>query len=177
VPGVFVSTRSVSFPKQIKFLSKALRLIFRVSIFFMVVPAASAQTSTQQYVYLSSPASSSSLVSGFGKSSQTGALSLVPGSPFSERLEGGLVAIDGLGKFLFVLNPQSDDISMFQIDPASGALSEVPGSPFAVPAAINPNSAPSQPIPTIALLPLRLARTAPSLSFLLPLPPASASPT
>jgi hypothetical protein len=44
------------------------------------------------------------------------------------------MAIDGQGKFLFVLDPTSDDISMFQIDPASGALSEVPGSPFAVPA-------------------------------------------
>ena len=43
------------------------------------------------------------------------------------------MAVDGQDRFLFVLNPVSDDISMFQIDQASGALSEVPGSPFAFP--------------------------------------------
>ena len=47
---------------------------------------------------------------------------------FPARLEGGLVAIDGQGKFLFVLNPSSNDISMFQMDQASGAVSEVTGS-------------------------------------------------
>jgi len=56
------------------------------------------------------------------------------------------MAIDGQGKFLFVLNPASNDISMFQIDQVSGALSEVPASPFAV-SPISPNSPPpSQPL-------------------------------
>ncbi|HYL84233.1 MAG TPA: choice-of-anchor D domain-containing protein [Candidatus Angelobacter sp.] len=111
------------------------------------VPA-SAQTSSQQYVYASVPGASPapSAVAGFSKAGQTGALTPVSGSPFPELLEGGLVAIDGQGKFLFVLNPKSNDISMFQINPASGALSEVPGSPFAVPPTINPSLAPSQPI-------------------------------
>ena len=115
-----------------------------LGLLFFLSPAAWTQT-TQQYVYLSVPGSPSS-VSAFSKTSQAGALSSVPNSPFNERLEGGLVAIDGQGKFLFVLNPQSNDISMFQIDQASGAISEVPGSPFAVPPTINPNMAPSQPI-------------------------------
>ncbi|HYW99049.1 MAG TPA: beta-propeller fold lactonase family protein, partial [Candidatus Elarobacter sp.] len=56
------------------------------------------------------------------------------------------MAIDGQGKFLFILNGKSNNISMFQIDQASGALSEVPASPFQVPPTINPNLAPSQPI-------------------------------
>jgi 6-phosphogluconolactonase (cycloisomerase 2 family) len=107
---------------------------------------ASAQTPSQQYVYLSVPTTPPSAVSGFSKSGQTGTLSLVPTAPFNERLDGGLVAIDGQGKFLFVLNPASNDISMFQIDPASGVLSEVQGSPFAVPPTINPAMAPSHPI-------------------------------
>ena len=117
--------------------------------FFLSVSTALAQTSTQQYVYLSlpgtPPSSPSSLVSAFSKAGQTGALSAVLGSPFNDRLEGGLVAIDGQGKFLFVLNPTSNDISMFQINQASGSLSEVPGSPFAVPS-IGGNVAPSHPI-------------------------------
>ena len=115
----------------------------------MAASSASPQSSTQRYVYLSlpgsPPAAPSSQISGLGKTGQSGALTPVPGSPFSDRLEGGLVAIDGLGKFLFVLNPASNNISMFQIDQASGALSEVAGSPFAVPP-VGPNSAPSKPI-------------------------------
>lgn len=96
-----------------------------------------AQTPPPQRVYASPPTpgvppSPTSLI-GFSKDGATGVLTLIPGSPFNERLEGGPVAVDGQGKFLFVLNPTSNDISMFQIDPASGALSEVPGSPFGVP--------------------------------------------
>lgn len=126
-----------------------LRLLSLLVILFTFLSQASAQTSTQQYVYLSlpgsPPSSPSSLISAFSKAGQTGALNSVSGSPFSDRLEGGLVAIDGQGKFLFVLNPKGNDISMFQIDQATGALSEVLGSPFAVPPA-GPNPAPSQPI-------------------------------
>lgn len=120
-----------------------------LSLLFLSAPTAFGQTSTQQYVYLSlpgsPPSSPTSFISAFSKAGQTGALSAVPGSPFSDRLEGGLVAIDGQGKFLFLLNSTSNDISMFQIDQSTGALSGVPGSPFAVPPA-GPNPAPSHPI-------------------------------
>jgi len=125
------------------------RLLSLLGIFFTFLSQTLAQTSTQQYVYLSlpgsPPSSPSSLISAFSKAGQTGALNSVIGSPFSDRLEGGLAAIDGQGKFLFILNPISNDVSMFQIDQATGALSEAPGSPFAIPPA-GPNPAPSQPI-------------------------------
>jgi len=110
-------------------------------------PDAAAQSTTQQRVYGAqgiTPASA--VISAYNKDSQTGALGPVSGAPFPEQFEGGLVAIDGLGKFLFVLNPQNDTISMFQIDAATGALTEVPHSPFATGPTINPNQAPSQPI-------------------------------
>src|SRR5260370_27248060 len=124
-----------------------MQILFALSIVLGIVSTADAQTPPQQYVYGSQPlTSTSSVVTGFSKASQTGALSALPGSPFNERLEGGLVAIDGQGKFLFVLNPKSNDICMFQINQGSGALSEVPASPFQVPPTINPNLAPSQPI-------------------------------
>src|SRR5437016_921545 len=70
------------------------------------------------------------MTDGQGRPAQTGALNPITGFPIPERFEGGLVAIDGQGKFLFVLNPKSNNISMFQIDSASGVLSEVPASPF-----------------------------------------------
>jgi len=105
----------------------------------LVAPAAG-QTSPPQRVYVSQSVfpPSTSGVSAFNQTNQTGSLSLITGSPFGERLEGGLMAIDGQGKFLFVLNPTSNDISMFQIDATTGALSEVPASPFAVPP-VSPN--------------------------------------
>jgi hypothetical protein len=138
------------FPPRILHLSAIVRLLFLLSIFVSVVSLASAQTS-QQYVYGSGAANSpTSVVAAFSKTSQTGALTLVPGSPFNERLEGGLMAIDGQGKFLFVLNPTSNDISMFQIDQASGALSEVPASPFAVPPVSANSSQPTVPQSIIA---------------------------
>lgn len=138
---------SLAFPPRLLHRSVAMSLLFVLSIFLGTRSPASAQTS-QQYVYSSgaAPSAPTSVVSGFNKASQTGALTLVPGSPFNDRQEGGLMAIDGQGKFLFVLNPNSDDISMFQIDQASGALSEVPGSPFAFPAMSANTPAPSQPL-------------------------------
>jgi 6-phosphogluconolactonase (cycloisomerase 2 family) len=127
--------------------SKPAQILIQLSICFSIACAAHAQAPEQQYVYGSEPVSStSSVIPGLAKNGQTGALSILPGSPFNERLEGSLMAIDGHGKFLFVLNPKSNDISMFQIDQASGALSEVSGSPFQVPPTVNPNMAPSQPL-------------------------------
>jgi hypothetical protein len=61
-------------------------------------------------------------------------------------MEGGLLAVDGLGKFLFVLNPASSNISMFQIDSSTDGLREVPNSPFAAVPSTNPSQAPMTPI-------------------------------
>ncbi len=124
--------------------SRTILFLLTVSLLMGVARRVEAQTPPQQHVYgAQSLSPTSSRVSGFSKASQTGALTVVPGSPFNERFEGGLVAIDGQGKFLFVLNPTSNDISMFQIDQATGALAEVPASPFQVPPTVNPNQAPS----------------------------------
>lgn len=62
----------------------------------------------------------------------TGALTPVPGSPFStggtspERL-----AMDPAGEFVFVANSVSNNVTVFTLDLDSGALTPVPGSPFA----------------------------------------------
>ena len=115
--------------------------------FEFTLPDLHAQTPTQQRVYASaSITSSTSALPVYTKNDTTGALTLVGNAPFADRLEGGLLAIDGLGKFLFVLNPVSNNISMYQIDSSTGALIEVPNSPFAAGTTINPNLAPSLPV-------------------------------
>jgi 6-phosphogluconolactonase (cycloisomerase 2 family) len=108
------------------------------------VPAG-AQTPQQQYVYGSVPLSAtSSEIAGFAKG-PAGVLSGI-GSPLPDAREGGLVAADAKGRFLFVVNPVSDDISMFQIDQTSGSLTEVSGSPFAAGPTENPTTSPASPV-------------------------------
>ena len=143
-----VSPRAPSYSyDRIPFRLRATRVLFVLCIMLGVVSAVHAQSPPQQYVYGSQQlTTTSSVITGFGKNGVTGALIPVPGSPANERLEGGRVAIDGQGKFLFVLNPQSNDISMFQIDQTTGALTEVLASPFAVPPTLNPSHAPTQPM-------------------------------
>jgi DNA-binding beta-propeller fold protein YncE len=67
----------------------------------------------------------------------TGALArvgaAVPAGIYPQR-----VTVDPSGKFAYVANPYSNDVSGYTIDAATGALSEVAGSPFA--AGFNPAS-------------------------------------
>ncbi len=143
-PGRFAASCSISLPRR---YSNGRTLLFTSSLLLFFASRVTAQTPSQQYVFASAPSSATtSGVAAFSKNSQTGALSTVTGSPFNERMEGGLLAIDGLGKFLFVSNPASSNISMFQIDSSTGALLEVPNSPFAAVPSTNPNQAPMTPI-------------------------------
>ena len=131
--------------------ARGIRAFFAATIFTMLLqcclaPGGRGQT-TQQRVYgIASASPTTAILPAYNKDSSTGELSLLPGAPFADRLEGGLLAIDGQGKFLFVLNAVSDSISMFQIDSSTGALTEVPGSPFAAGPTVNPNLAPTEPI-------------------------------
>jgi len=143
-PRLFAASCSISRPRR---YSNGKTLLFTSSLLLCFAPRLTAQPQSQQYVFASAPSSATtSRVAAFSKNSQTGALSTVTGSPFNERLEGGLLAIDGLGKFLFVLNPTSSSISMFQINSSTGALLEVPGSPFAAVPSTNPIQAPVTPV-------------------------------
>jgi 6-phosphogluconolactonase (cycloisomerase 2 family) len=108
--------------------------------------SAAAQTPQQQYVYGSvrmTPTTSE--VVGFSKDGLSGALTSVANSPFPDRLQGGLMAVDAKGRFLFLINPSTSNISMFQIDPNTGSLTEVPASPFSTGPTENPNMAPTSP--------------------------------
>jgi len=78
-----------------------------------------AQTAKQGVYGSASATTTTSILTACNKDSTTGALPLLPGAPFLDRQEGGLIAIDGQGKFLFVPNPVSNHISMFQIEGVS----------------------------------------------------------
>src|SRR4029077_15630526 len=108
---------------------------------------AAAQTPQQQYVFGSVPLTpATSQLAAFAKNGQTGALSIVAGSPFADGLQGGAMAIDGLGRFLFVVNTSTSNISMFQIDQGTGSLTQVPGSPFSTGPTENLNMAATSPV-------------------------------
>jgi 6-phosphogluconolactonase (cycloisomerase 2 family) len=76
-------------------------------------------------------------VEGFSIDQNTGALTIIPGSPF--QLLSAQIHADSSGKYLLGVNDIADDpagasdphITVNAIDPTTGAPSPVPGSPFA----------------------------------------------
>jgi hypothetical protein len=128
-------------------VSNTLRILQLLLLQATLAAAAAAQIPQQQYVYGSVPiTTTTSQVAAYAKNGQTSALSAVPGSPFADNLQGGAMAIDGLGRFLFVINPGTSNISMFQIDQSAGSLTEVPGSPFSTGPTENASMAATSPI-------------------------------
>jgi 6-phosphogluconolactonase (cycloisomerase 2 family) len=69
-------------------------------------------------------------VSAYAIDSTTGALSPVPGSPFTTGMSPRSVTVDPSGKFAYVANGSSSDVSAYTIDSTTGTLSPVTGSPF-----------------------------------------------
>jgi hypothetical protein len=129
-------------------LSKAAGALLALDAALFGAISVNAQTPPQQqYVYASVPVTTTtSEIAGFSKNGLNGGLAGVSGSPFTDQFQGGSMAIDGLGHFLFVVNLSTSNISMFQIDQATGSLTEVQGSPFAVGPTENPTTAPTAPI-------------------------------
>jgi len=81
---------------------------------------------TGSFVYVA--LSGTNQVAAFSVDSATGALTRVPGSPFSAGNAASLFAI--AHNFLYVVNAADGTVSAYSINPASGALTPVPGSPF-----------------------------------------------
>lgn len=89
------------------------------------------------YVYANNDLSGPNTVSAFSVDAN-GALTPITGSPFAtggSGAGGGFFAVNPITiatarKLLFVANEQTNNISVFSIDPATGALTLVPGSPF-----------------------------------------------
>lgn len=76
-------------------------------------------------------ARSASGIHAFSVNIDTGALTEVPGSPFSDGLVPWSIALEPSGKFVYVAaDYSSDSISIFAINAATGALTPRAGSPF-----------------------------------------------
>jgi 6-phosphogluconolactonase (cycloisomerase 2 family) len=88
---------------------------------YATIPSSFMGTSTSVYAYTIDAAS--------------GALTAVPGSPFTTGENPVSAAVDVSGRFLFVANgantANGNSVSAFSIDSNTGALTAVPGSPFA----------------------------------------------
>src|SRR5579862_2643059 len=82
------------------------------------------------YIAMSGGVTAGTQVVGQKIDTSTGALSPIPGSPFTVGNEPSGVIIDPAGKFLFVTNMVDNTVSAFTIDGTSGALTAVSGSPF-----------------------------------------------
>jgi YVTN family beta-propeller protein len=95
-----------------------------------------------KFVYVANQSSGD--VSGYTIDSTTGALTQITGSnpsPFTVAPNGSgpfSVAVDPSGKFVYVANNFSNNVSGFTIDPGTGALMPIAGSPFSDPALFNP---------------------------------------
>jgi 6-phosphogluconolactonase (cycloisomerase 2 family) len=113
---------------------------------------------TGQFLYTANR--NDNTVSGYAISASTGALTQVPGSPFTIPAEGEQqpgpqkLTIDPSGRFLYVSNHLTGNISGFTINATTGALTLISGSPFS-----------DQETPSVNLMPFALA-VAPSGKFL-----------
>ena len=118
-------------------LSRWAQLFLAVAAAFLGASPLAAQSTPPQFVYAAGEGSPN--ISAFQLNTTTGALTVVPGSPFNGRSNPHALAVDPAGKFLFVANQTASNISVYAINPTSGALTEVPNSPFASGSGSSPN--------------------------------------
>lgn len=74
----------------------------------------------------------STAVDAYSIDAASGALTRIPGAPFTAGSNPIAAVCDPSGRFLYVSNADAQTISAFSIDPDSGVLMEIAGSPFAV---------------------------------------------
>ena len=90
-----------------------------------------AQASRPIYLYVpSAPANGQNLLTVYKVDSSTGALAQVPGSPFTTGMFPLHVTADSTGRFVYVTDENSNNVSAFSVDATTGALAEIAGSPF-----------------------------------------------
>jgi 6-phosphogluconolactonase len=96
---------------------------------------------TGHFLYLADPYYSS--VRGFSIDSASGALTPVPGSPFSSPAGPSDIAADPRGKYVYAISGGSDREFSYAIDPASGELTQVP--PSGIPGVASPEGITTDP--------------------------------
>lgn len=119
------------------------RFAFIITVLFAGATVASAQTTLSRFAYVANYNSGD--VSGYAIDPATGALTPVPGSPFSALCPVS-VLVDPTGRFAYVPNlcpgyTYSGSISAYTIDANTGSLNPIPGSPFSIPSDTGATSA------------------------------------
>jgi 6-phosphogluconolactonase len=89
--------------------------------------------SSGKFLYVALPSNNS--IAAFTIDSNTGRLTMVPGSPFSPNLAGAYpfifsIALHPSGKFLYAQGDQNAEIYGFTVDSGSGGLTPMTDSPF-----------------------------------------------
>jgi DNA-binding beta-propeller fold protein YncE len=92
---------------------------------------------TGRFVYVASqdPHMEVGVLVGYTIDATSGALTLIPGSPFAAGSSPGTVAVHALGRFAYVASLDFTGVAsiwVYTINADSGALTPIPGSPFAV---------------------------------------------
>ena len=82
-----------------------------------------------KFVYVAD--ATSNQIQAYAADSVNGALTIVPGSPFSSGRSPAAIAVHPSNRFLYVANSGSSNLSAYAIDAETGALTDAPGSPFA----------------------------------------------
>lgn len=112
----------------------------------MCAPLA-AQSSQPMYLYVPNNSTGNppvGIVSAFKVNPTTGALSVVPGSPFQAGTAASTVAVDPAGRFVYVssaVGGPENNLWVFSVDQTSGLLTPLSGAPFSgggSPIAIDP---------------------------------------
>ncbi len=92
-----------------------------------------AQTAQPPFLYLlEGKGTPTGTIHVFSVNSSTGAISEVPGSPFNAGLAPNQLVVDPTGRFVYVTNQISQDVTGFSVNPSTGALTELPGSPYSI---------------------------------------------
>src|SRR6202162_3751687 len=113
------------------------RTIIAAAIFTLILAAfgspLAAQTTRPTFLFLlEGKGVPTGTIHVFSVNASTGAITEVPGSPFNAGLIPVQLAVDPTGRFVYVANQLSEDITAFSVDASTGALTELPGSAFPI---------------------------------------------
>ncbi len=106
--------------------SIAVCLFFSIILLYAVGKPLAAQTARPTFLFLlEGKGVPTGTVHAYRVTSSRGELIEAPGSPFNAGLVPKQIVVDPTGRFMYVTNSESQDITGFSIDPFTGALTEM----------------------------------------------------
>lgn len=115
-----------------------MRTVIPAAIFALLLAASclplEAQTTPPIFLYFLE-GGGAGMVHVFSVNSSTGAITEDLGSPYAAGVNPEYLVVDPTGRFVYVANEESEDVTAFSVDASTGALTEMPGAPFSIGAA------------------------------------------